>query len=117
MTTAIQIEEPTNIDLARFDDDGGTRHQSTVETHPLMRDGRISTPMIPVARGPEVLTMFGVAAIVSGASSVTMDAATIAAHQRAGGGAPNQRRPPRVGSRWQRLGRRMRMLRLLIGVD
>lgn len=114
MTSAIQIEELRDTDLARFDDDGGARQQSTVETHVLMRDGRISTPMIPGAREPGVLTTFGVAASVTDAASRTMDAATIAAHQREGGGAPNQRRPARVGSRWQRL---RRLLRLPIGVD
>jgi len=81
MTITIQIEEPSNIDLARLDDDGGNRQQSTVETRLLMRDRRISTPMIPGAREPGVLTTFGMAAVVSEASSRTMDAATIAASE------------------------------------
>lgn len=46
-------------------------------------------------------------------SPTTMDAATIAARQREGGGAPNQRRPAREGSAWKRLGLTLR--RCLIG--
>jgi hypothetical protein len=46
-----------------------------------------------------------------------MDAATIAARQREGGGAPNQRRPAREGSAWKRLGQTLRrfLIRPLTG--
>jgi hypothetical protein len=66
-------------------------------------------PMIPGAREPGMLTTFGVHAVVFSGPSIAMDAATTAARQREGGGAPNQRRPAREGSLlndlWQRLQR------------
>jgi hypothetical protein len=111
--TAVQLDAPSNLDLARLDDDGGARRQSTVETRPRLRDDRLSTPMIPGAREPGMLTTFGVPALVIPQSASTMDAATIAARQREGGGAPNQRRPARVGSPWTRL--RQTLMRVLLG--
>jgi hypothetical protein len=63
--------------------------------------------MIPGAREPGRLATFGVPAVVSSGASIAMDAATTAARQREGGGAPNQRRPAREGpllkDLWQRL--------------
>jgi len=64
-------------------------------------------PMIPGAREPGMLTTFGVHAVVFSGAGIAMDAATTAARQREGGGAPNQRRPAREGSLlthlWQRM--------------
>jgi hypothetical protein len=84
--TAVHVEEPNTIDLARLDDDGGG---SAAESAPRLRD------------------------LVIPDSPTTMDAATNAARQREGGGAPNQRRPAREGSAWTRLGPTLR--RFLIG--
>ena len=83
---------------------------------PSVRDERFKTPMIPGAREPGMLTTFGrrPAAILVD-SPTTMDAATIAARQREGGGAPNQRRPPRNGSLWKDVKQALR--RVLNGVD
>lgn len=115
MTTALHVEEPSDIDQARLDDDGGTRQRSSGETHLRMRDARIETPMIPGAREPGMLSTFGVPTIVFGGSPITMDAATIAAHQRDGGGGANQRRQAPAGSWSQRLGKRV--LWVLFGLD
>jgi hypothetical protein len=104
---AIHVEESDDIDLARLDDDGGARRQLAVHTGPPVRDARIQTPMIPGAREPGVLTTFGVVPRFSTGTLGPMDAVTIAAHQRAGGGAPSERRPVPLGSRWQRLRRRL----------
>jgi hypothetical protein len=106
MITA-QVEEPTAIDLARLDDDGGGR---TAKSAPPVRDDRFKVPMIPGAREPGMLTTFGAHAVVFPDSPTTMDATTIAARQREGGGAPTQRRPAREGSAWTRLGRTLRSL-------
>lgn len=111
-TTAVYVEDPNDIDLARLDDDGGARQPSRDEIRPRVRDDRFETPMIPGAREPGMLTTFGVPAVTIPDSPCAMDAATIAARQREGGGAPNQRRPP-GGAPWQRL--RQRLRRLLIG--
>lgn len=113
-TTAVLVEEPNEIDLARLDDDGGARPQSTVETRPQIRDERFKTPMIPGGREPGMLTTFGRPVVILGDSPVTMDAATIAARQREGGGAPSERRRPRVRSRYQTV---KQALGLLVGVD
>lgn len=64
--------------------------------------------MIPGALEPGRLTTFGVEAVVFSGAAIAMDAATIAAHQRAGGGAPNQRRPARNGSLLKEMWRRLR---------
>lgn len=120
----IRPDGPTDVDLARLDDDGGgsRRARSLALPVPLPDDGlppaqielpfgpveRFHTPMIPGAREPGVLTTFGVAPVVFRDSPTTMDAATIAARQREGGGAPSERRPPRVGSPWTRLTQAMR---------
>lgn len=112
--TTVSVAEPEDVDLARLDDDGGTRRQLTVEGRPQVRDDRFTTPMIPGSREPGMLSTFGVPAVVIPDSPSTMDAATIAARQREGGGAPNQRRPAREWSRWKSL---KHGLRLLIGVD
>jgi hypothetical protein len=63
--------------------------------------------MIPGAREPGMLTTFGVPAVVSSGAPIAMDAATTAARQREGGGAPNQRRPAREGSLLKNLWRRL----------
>jgi hypothetical protein len=106
----VQIEEANASDLARLDDDGG---DLPVGSASRARDDHFTVPMIPGAREPGMLTTFGVHAIVIPPSPSTMDAVTIAARQREGGGAPNQRRPAREGSAWTRLGRTLR--RFLIG--
>lgn len=112
--TTVSVAEPEDVDLARLDDDGGTREEFTVEGRPQVRDDRFKAPMIPGSREPGMLSTFGVPAVVIPDSPSTMDAATIAARQREGGGAPNQRRPPREWSRWKSL---KHGLRLLVGVD
>ena len=127
---------PTDTDLARLDDDGGgSRRAPTLETRhvavqpqslsppvPLPRETlppslvefpfgpveRFHTPMIPGAREPGALTTFGVPPVVFRDSPTTMDAATIAARQREGGGAPSERRLPHEGSPWTRLKQAMR---------
>ena len=95
----IAVVEQRESDLARLDDDGGK--QTTLA--PVLRS---RAPMIPGAREPGMLTTFGVHAVVFAGSGIAMDAATTAARQREGGGAPNQRRPAREGSLltdlWQR---------------
>jgi hypothetical protein len=77
--TAVHVEEPNAIDLARLDDDGGG---SAAESAPRLRD------------------------LVIPDSPTTMDAATNAARQRKGGGlsAPRGAR----GSAWTRLGPTLR---------
>lgn len=112
--TTVSVADPEDVDLARLDDDGGTRQRLTVEGRPQVRDDRFTTPMIPGSREPGMLTTFGVPAVVIPDSPSTMDAATIAARQREGGGAPNQRRPAREWSRWKSLNH---ALRLLVGID
>jgi len=112
--TAVRLEEPDDINLARLDDDGGARSRSTVETCPKVRDARFETPMIPGARELGMLTTFAPPVVILEGSPVTMDAATIAARQREGGGAPSDRRRSRERSRWQNL---RQALYLLVGVD
>lgn len=73
-----------------------------------MRDDRFKAPMIPGAREPGMLTTFDRPVVIRDDSPVTMDAATIAARQREGGGAPNQRRPPHERSLWKRVKRALR---------
>jgi hypothetical protein len=132
---------PTDIDLARLDDDGGWSQRTPPPPNtnrlraplppptPLPVDSvplepveipygpveRFHTPMIPGAREPGVLTTFGVPPLVIPDSPTTMDAVTIASRQREGGGAPSERRPRRQGSTWQRLTQTLR--HLLIGGD
>jgi len=67
----------------------------------LTHDGRLAVPMIPGTREPGVPTTFGQHSVVihmDGPS--TMDAATIAMHQKEGGGGPAQRRRARRQSPW-----------------
>jgi hypothetical protein len=112
---AVQLEEPHDIDLARLDDDGGSLQAPRQRA--ARHDGAygFAPPMIPGAREPGILTRFAVPAVAVSASPCTMDAATIAARQREGGGAPSERRPAPQGSSWTRLSRTLR--RLLIGAD
>lgn len=67
----------------------------------------LTAPMIPGTREPGVLTTFGVPDVVIPGGPTTMDAATIAVHQKEGGGAPNQRRRARH-SRWNARVQRLR---------
>jgi hypothetical protein len=133
----------TDNDLARLDDDGG--RSQTQSPAPDPANGRVDgagsplpvliavdgaryrpvvpygpveyfqTPMIPGARETAPLTTFGVAPVVVEDSLTTLDATTIAARQREGGGAPSERRPPRQGSTWTRLTERLR--HVLMGGD
>jgi hypothetical protein len=112
--TAVDVEESDHVDLVRLDDDGGARQQSSVVSRPRMRDDRFTVPMIPGAREPGMLSTFGVPAAIIPDSTNTMNAATIAARQREGGGAPSERRGPHERSRWQNV---THALRLLVGVD
>ena len=72
-----------------------------------VRDGRIASPMFPGGREPGLLTTFGPPPRPD-SSPIAMDATTIAARQREGGGAPNQRQAPHDGSLWTRLTRFLR---------
>jgi hypothetical protein len=68
-----------------------------VRTH----DGTLAVPMIPGAREPGIPAAFGqhsVVILLDGPS--TMDAATIAMHQKEGGGGPAQRRLSRQQLPW-----------------
>jgi hypothetical protein len=113
---AIDVEEPNDIDLARLDDDGGGSSQPPRQWA-TRHDGAygFTTPMIPGAREPGMQTRFSRPVVFLGDSPITMDAATIAARQREGGGAPSERRAAREGSSWMRLSRTLR--RLLNGAD
>jgi hypothetical protein len=108
--------EERNSDLARLDDDGGKQIARAPATGPAadltQRGGAYAfkTPMIPGAREPGMLTTFGVHAVVFSGAGIAMDAATTAARQREGGGAPNQRRPAREGSLLMHLWQRMQGL-------
>lgn len=123
---ATVVEKP-EFDLARLDDDGGwhmarapafRRSVPTTRSEPSMGLSADLTqhagayafrvPMFPGAREPGTLTTFGVPAVVFSGAPIAMDAATIAARQREGGGAPNQRRPAREGSLLKDLWRRLR---------
>ena len=111
---AVALERPNDIDLERLDDNGG--RLQTPRQGATRHDGAygFSTPMIPGAREPGMLTTFGRPVVILEDSPVTMDAATIAAHQREGGGSPSERRRPGERSRWRNF---KQALRLLIGVD
>jgi hypothetical protein len=54
-----------------------------------------------------MLTTFGVQAKLIPTAPSTMDAATIAMHQKEGGGGPDQRRRARAQSRWHILARKV----------
>lgn len=71
---------------------------SQVEIAPIAGAG-ITSPMIPGGREPGMLTTFGVQPVVVLDGGCTMDAATIAMHQKEGGGGPAQRRRAREQSR------------------
>jgi hypothetical protein len=118
---AVHLEEQSDADLARLDDDGGGVRQRTdiprvaapaVERTAPVRDDRFITPMIPGAREPGMLTTFARPIVVFPDSPTTMDAATTAARQREGGGAPNQRRPPDEHSLWMRVKKTIRRIRM-----
>lgn len=83
--------------------------QLSVDLTPRTGSEAFTPPMIPGAREPGRLTTFGVDAIVFSGAGIAMDAATTAAHQREGGGAPNQRRPARDGSLLKNLWRRLQV--------
>jgi hypothetical protein len=112
-TIAVHVEEPNDIALARLDDDGG--NSQAPRQWATRNDGAygFSTPMIPGARERGMLTTFGVHAIVIPDSPSTMDATTIAARQREGGGAPNRRGRARDGSPSKSLAQKLR--RFLFG--
>jgi hypothetical protein len=71
-------------------------------------DDRLVTPMIPGARESVIPTPFGLhSVVVLPVGPSTMDAATIAMHQKEGGGGPAQRRHARQQLWWGVLARRM----------
>jgi hypothetical protein len=125
--TPSRDDERDAIDLARLDDDGGAARASArrrsevpatvtlrVERVPLAPADHFPSRMIPGGREPGMQVRFGAPPVTVYNSPSTMDAVTIAARQREGGGAPNQRRPPR-GRRpprerltWKSLARRLR---------
>jgi hypothetical protein len=115
-TTPSRDNEREAIDLARLDDDGGARRRSDVpatltlrvEPVPLAPADHFPPRMIPGAREPGMQVRFGAPPVTVYNSPRTMDAATIAARQREGGGAPNQRRPPRERRTWKSLAHRLR---------
>jgi hypothetical protein len=120
-TTPSRDNEREAIDLARLDDDGGAaradaRRRSDVpatltprvEPVPLAPADHFPPRMIPGAREPGIQVRFGAPPVTVYNSPRTMDAATIAARQREGGGAPNQRRPPRERRTWKSLAHRLR---------
>ena len=75
--------------------------------------------LMPGAREPGMLTMFGGLPVSSGIipdGPSTMDATTIAEHQREGGGAPNQRRPAGAGWRQNGFGHRLHRFLVATGV-
>jgi hypothetical protein len=110
---AVALEEPNDIELERLDDGG---REQTPRQWATRHDGAygFSTPMIPGAREPGMLTTFSRPVVSREDAPVTMDAATIAARQREGGGAPSERRRPRNRSRWRSF---KQALRVLVGVD
>lgn len=119
LDTAIDDRTKTDdtADLVRMDDDGA-RH---MDRSPAAADGPVprvgseaamnsATAMIPGAREAGMLTTFGTHAAGMPTNQVgpsTMDAVTIAEHQREGGGAPSQRRPVRAGVPWTGPGGRL----------
>jgi hypothetical protein len=115
-TAPSRDNESEAIDLARLDDDGGPRRQSEVpatltlrlELVPLAPADHFPPRMIPGAREPGMQVRFGAPPVTVYNSPSTMDAVTIAARQREGGGAPNQRRPPRERLTWKTLPHRLR---------
>jgi hypothetical protein len=63
----------------------------------------MSDGMVPGTREPGMLTTFGApsaSTLTFPDGPSTMDAVTIAEHQREGGGAPSQRRPVRARVPW-----------------
>ena len=97
-TIESRVKEPGAIDLARLDDDGGA--PAARRPGPLGAADHFPSLMIPGGREPGMLTRFAAEPVIVNDSPRTMDAATIAARQREGGGAPSERRPPRERSRW-----------------
>ena len=72
-------------------------------------DDRTTAPMIPGAREPGIPATFGLHSVVilpNGPS--TMDAATIAMHQKEGGGGPAQQRVTRQQLPWNLWVRKLR---------
>ena len=96
-TTPSRDNEREAIDLARLDDDdGGGRRRSEVpatltlrvELVPLAPADHFPPRMIPGAREPGMQVRFGAPPLTVYNSPCTMDAVTIAARRREGGGAP-----------------------------
>ena len=118
-TTPSRDGELDAIDLARLDDDGGAARADAPRRSevpavltiridiPLASDDHFPPRMIPGAREPGAQVRFSAPPVTVYNSPCTMDAATIAARQREGGGAPSERRPPGERSMWGRLARRL----------
>jgi hypothetical protein len=77
-------------------------------TAPRESDDRLVAPMIPGARERGIPTTFGLhSVVILPVGPSTMDAATIAMHQKEGGGGPAQRHHARL-LRWRVLARKVR---------
>ena len=77
-------------------------------TDPLESDDQLVAPMIPGAREPGIPTTLGLhSVVILPVGPSTMDAATIAMHQKEGGGGPDQRRHARHQLWWRVVARRL----------
>jgi len=77
-------------------------------TDPPESDDRFVAPMVPGAREPVIPTTLGLhSVVILPVGPSTMDAATIAMHEREGGGGPAQRRHARQQLWWRVLARKV----------